>query len=334
MLASTCWPPGSGLGNGDLCDLVETISSMARQDTGQAGGHTRTDDDGDARGPGCCVEPEEVTNIFQGVAERHHTGPASHRFGSNHTVSARGRGQNQHAGLAQHLLGSSMSDHSDAGSNAKGDRSLDCFGVDVMDMHDTAGRFEQRTEHMGARGPDPDDGHIVLLTIVTEEDVVGHRKSVPVTSRQPSVCGGTPPVPRIRNRAATIPVIDSAATTRRTNMNMSATVARKRKQTSPEGPACSCTNSSLERSKTVPVGLTRIELVTSPLSGVRSNRLSYSPGPGKTSALVRPRLLVSGFAALLVDWHPHRLLLDDRDTDATNEVRDEVEHHCEQHHEH
>ena len=33
------------------------------------------------------------------------------------------------------------------------------------------------------------------------------------------------------------------------------------------------------------VGLTRIELVTSPLSGVRSNQLSYSPGANRTVTL-------------------------------------------------
>ena len=47
-------------------------------------------------------------------------------------------------------------------------------------------------------------------------------------------------------------------------------------------------------SAVVCVGLTRIELVTSPLSGVRSNRLSYSPGPGKTSGWARRPLLDGG----------------------------------------
>jgi hypothetical protein len=46
------------------------------------------------------------------------------------------------------------------------------------------------------------------------------RRSGPVTSRHPSVLGGTPPVPRIRNNAATKPVMDRAATTRRTRVNM------------------------------------------------------------------------------------------------------------------
>ncbi len=101
-----------------------------------------------------------------------------------------------------------MADHATATVSTKGYRPLYGLRVRVVHVHDTTARFEQRPKHVCARRSDPDNGD------------VAHRRSVPVTSRQPSVCGGTPPVPRMRNRAATIPVIDSAATTRRTNMNM------------------------------------------------------------------------------------------------------------------
>ena len=73
---------------------------------------------------------------------------------------------------------------------------------------------------MGPCRPDTHNGDVVRAPSVFKNGSVTHRRSEPVTSRQPSVCGGTPPVPRMRNRAATIPVIDSAATTRRTNMNI------------------------------------------------------------------------------------------------------------------
>jgi hypothetical protein len=78
-----------------------------------------------------------------------------------------------------------------------------------------------------------------------------------VNSRHPPRWGGTPPLPRRRKPPAT-----RAAT-------MSAPRARLSIFT---------------------VGLTRIELVTSSLSGMRSNRLSYSPGVGEPYRSVTPGL--------------------------------------------
>ena len=64
------------------------------------------------------------------------------------------------------------------------------------------------------------------------------------SSRQPPCCGGTPPLPRKRSTPATMPAADRAKMARRIIFT---------------------------------VGLHRIELWTSSLSGMRSNRLSYSP---------------------------------------------------------
>ena len=72
-----------------------------------------------------------------------------------------------------------------------------------------------------------------------------HRSSGPDSSRQPPWRGGVPPVPRKRKAAATRPAMPRATRAR--------------------------------RSRAI-VGLAGIEPATSPLSEVRSNRLSYSPG--------------------------------------------------------
>ena len=74
-----------------------------------------------------------------------------------------------------------------------------------------------------------------------------------VTSRQPPCCGGTPPLPRKRRMPAMMLATDAARMTRRMNFM---------------------------------VGLTRIELVTSSLSGMRSNQLSYSPRADQPNGLL------------------------------------------------
>ena len=60
------------------------------------------------------------------------------------------------------------------------------------------------------------------------------------------------------------------------------------------------------------VGLTRVELVTSPLSGVRSNQLSYSPEANGNDTAQRDKQL------LLLWLHPHGFLFDDRDTNTAD----------------
>ena len=79
----------------------------------------------------------------------------------------------------------------------------------------------------------------------TDDGRFHRRKSTAETSRQPPCCGGTPPRPRTLIAAATRP----------------ATVRARR-----------------ARRSTFTVGLAGIEPATSSLSGMRSNRLSYSPG--------------------------------------------------------
>ena len=82
-----------------------------------------------------------------------------------------------------------------------------------------------------------------------ECDATGHDRSGSSRGRHPPCWGGVPPEPRTRRAAATATASATADRARRISFI---------------------------------VGLTRIELVTSALSGQRSNRLSYSPGKSAT----------------------------------------------------
>ena len=70
--------------------------------------------------------------------------------------------------------------------------------------------------------------------------------------------------------------------------------------------------------KAVVVGLTRIELVTSSLSGMRSNRLSYSPITGL-------RTLSVGLARL--NRPSHHFFFQNGDPHAPHQFGDQVENH-------
>jgi len=209
-----------GLGHSNLGDLVETVSGVACQHTGQPRRHAGADHNGYLSRFRRCVEVEQITNIVQRVAERHHAHATLYRCTGDHAMSARRCGQHQHTRLAQQFLDCSMANDSSSASGAEGHGSIEHLRTCVVDVHHARRRLDERTQHMRARCPKADNGHIVGPSIVVRSRFAAHRRSEPVTSRHPSVCGGTPPVPRIRNSAATIPVIDSAATTRRTSMNI------------------------------------------------------------------------------------------------------------------
>ena len=72
------------------------------------------------------------------------------------------------------------------------------------------------------------------------------------------------------------------------------------------------------------VGLTRIELVTSSLSGMRSNQLSYSPDLKRGLA----RLLCS-FVSL--NRNNSHFFFKHRNSHATNEISYQVEDRCQKH---
>ena len=66
------------------------------------------------------------------------------------------------------------------------------------------------------------------------------------------------------------------------------------------------------------VGLTRIELVTSSLSGMRSNRLSYSPLTG---------LLTLPLGGGSLNRAGHHFFFEHGDPDSTHQFGDEIEDH-------
>ena len=88
-------------------------------------------------------------------------------------------------------------------------------------------------------------------------------------------------------------------------------------------PAIPRTMNTLRRkfTATTSVGLTRIELVTSSLSGMRSNQLSYSPELLGTKSLT----------ALFVTLNRGDFLFQHRHAHTAHEVGDEVKHDCPQH---
>ena len=89
-------------------------------------------------------------------------------------------------------------------------------------------------------------------------------------------------------------------------------------------PAIPSTINTLRRKFTAltSVGLTRIELVTSSLSGMRSNQLSYSP------ELLGVKSLTALFLTLNRGRH---LFLQHRHPHPANEVRDQIEHDSSKH---
>ena len=90
-------------------------------------------------------------------------------------------------------------------------------------------------------------------------------------------------------------------------------------------PAIPSTINTLRRKFTemTSVGLTRIELVTSSLSGMRSNQLSYSP------ELLGAKSLTALFVSL--NRHGRNLFFQHGDPDTANEVGDEIEDHGTKH---
>ena len=121
-----------------------------------------------------------------------------------------------------------------------------------------------------------------------------------MTSRHPPCCGATTPLVRRRRTPATIPAIEIARKTWRMNF----TAASFRGVTHrPNGSG-------------VMVGLTRIELVTSSLSGMRSNRLSYSPLTGLKTLSVR----LAG-----LNRPSHHFFLKNGDPHSPHQFGDEVE---------
>ena len=100
------------------------------------------------------------------------------------------------------------------------------------------------------------------------------RRSSPVSSRQPPPCRGGSVEPRKRSTRPTSPPMATAAAARRRPRTVPPrrVACRTRVPRGPDGTAGM-------------VGLAGIEPATSPLSGVRSNRLSYSPGTARTGWL-------------------------------------------------
>ena len=112
-----------------------------------------------------------------------------------------------------------------------------------------------------------------------------------MTSRHPPWDGASALLPRVRNTVATMPPMEMARSTWRMNFTKYSFFL---------------------------VGLTRIELVTSSLSGMRSNQLSYSPeSDSGTQILLALTLTLNRADNNLFFQHSH--------ANATHKIGDQVE---------
>src|SRR5437667_9066657 len=146
------------------------------------------------------------------------------------------------------------------------------------------------------------------------------RKSGPSSSRQPPLVGGTPPLPRSFTNPPTRTAITATIRPRRSAFMVGSVGLVARRASGQVGLEHPRTGPSWSAGEDACVGLGGIEPPTSSLSGMRSNRLSYSPEESRrvpAAAAAGRRLARSTLAG-------GRVLLDDRDLDATEELGEQV----------
>ena len=195
MLAGTVRPTGAVGGDVHLVDHVEARGETGGQQPGQAGRHRRPDDDGRPVAPGIDVEAQQGGAVV-GVVRRRDDADAGWRASSPPPRAAvvrwpapRGRPwrRSRRGRRCRHPIVRRARPTGPRGCRARS-RSLP--------------RWRDRRAPTAPRPTIP---------IVTDQFSVGN-------SRQPPRCGGTPPRPRKRMHAATVPATDSATSARRSSL--------------------------------------------------------------------------------------------------------------------
>ncbi len=277
-------PSRSHLGHVDLEQGIEGSCAVPGQHAGEPGHEARSDHQGHAAGSGPTVEAQQGPHIVDIIGDRHHRHLANECVpGQIEVVSVRS-GQQHRVGVGRHPL------RAVGGHGSGAERTNDRFGhgpVGITDDHFVhRGRRQQLASGSRPHGPRPHDGHPNHLPTTSRARPDGrstraHRlrpcqsMSGPESSRQPPLWGGIPPDPRSRRNAAMAAPAPNASAARRIAWIIGCVPSLGRRTRVDAGRS---------RRNPVPtlvtrdhVGLARIELATSPLSGVRSNRLSYSP---------------------------------------------------------
>ena len=230
----------------DLVHRLEPGGRLGREHAGQAGREPGADDERDAASLGFGAEVEQAADILDGVRHGHDRDAPGDERARQLDVQAGGGGEHDHVGLDRRVVRPSLA----GGLVTEGRGDLVDARRSQVPQHDLLDRVGRGQLTSGAR---PDRAE-------TEDGDAHQVRSSGVSSRQPPRCGGVPPVPRARSTAATMPAIPRATSALRIRVT-----ATPRYGTAGVRPRAS-------------VGLAGIEPATSPLSGVRSNRLSYSPG--------------------------------------------------------
>lgn len=198
VLTSTGRTTGSVHPHVNLVDHVDARCQLGNEQTRESRARGRTNDDRHVIGPGDSIELEQIAHVLDVIAGAHHVYTAFDQAASQPTLP-RGRGQNNHRRLTR-----SNVDRAVDGPSLQSPRScLLKIGSSIVNKNGK-GRRRELSSHSSPHNTEAHhrDGR-------TTHD--GGR----VSSRQPPRSGGTPPLPRIRNTAAAMPVSVMAAIARR-----------------------------------------------------------------------------------------------------------------------
>ncbi len=261
MLAGAGGATRAGLRDVDLVDRLETTGGVASQHAREARREPGTDHHGDPPLGRLRIQVQQPSHVVHGVTHRHDGLTPAHEGRRGLDVRAGRAGQDHDVGVHGLVVAGQV----DLGVIPERLTQRDDPVTALLAQHDAFdafGRHELAGE-AGADGAESEDGesHRAADQVSSESD----------NSRQPPSCGGVPPVPRIRSTAATMPAMPRATNARRNIFMDDSLPARTR-----QGRWTTTAAPRVRRRGNV--GLVGIEPTTSPLSGVRSNRLSYSPG--------------------------------------------------------
>ena len=263
MLSGAGRAAGADLRNVNLLDLIEFTRTMPGEDTTETGHESGAHDNRNAARPGFVIEFEQTTDLRGLIGGCDHGDALTHRPTSHLELRTGRRGNDDHG----RVIADPAAMPCDRTAAKIVDKALTPFEAGIADL-------ERVDDAAGAQLPgDPSTGR----SSTEEQDPSHQRKSSPRSSRQPPVWGGTPPWPRTLIAAATAMPAPMATNARRIKVI----------RPPPTMPPDAVSTGSHSPSHGVwCVGLAGVEPATSPLSGVRSNQLSYSPVRPTTLAVV------------------------------------------------
>ena len=167
MLTCARWSPSSCLGHRNLDNLVERITGMASEQASQSRCHPCPDDDRNVLSGRRSIEIEQVPDVLERIAERYHAHTSSYRLSGDDPVATGRCCQDEDTRLAEQVTSRAMSDHPTRSAlSAQGNGSINCLLSNVMHVNSATGRLEKRTNHVGAGGPQADNGDVVRKSVV------------------------------------------------------------------------------------------------------------------------------------------------------------------------